>query len=919
MQANPEVRKVLRVGCLTTGFLVLMVFVVAAMKPYSDYLWYTHDVKLPFVFSTAYSARGALFALSFFPLWLLFHLSLNKALQITLVFLRRPESAPAAIVSNVLSWVQQRGRGVVRYGSPLAAFFLALGFANEWNTWLLARHGGAFGVKDPTYGLDLGFFVFRLPWYRALANTAFTSLLLATACTIGVYAGLQALAALAKIQLAHPKIRNHILWLVTATLLAGAATVWLKTYEIGLIDSAMFTGAGYAGAFKVGAERVFAVLIALVALATLANTRYGQAFALPIGGGILLAAYYLLVVQAVPYGIERTWVATKFAEIEAPYAAKAIRMTRFGYDLDKVEVRDFDVKDAPSPAQLAQSRLTLDNMRLWDPDVMKLSFESLQALRNYYKFDDVDIDRYVLGGKQTMVMLAPREIDPNNVSGTTQSWNVRRLRYTHGYGAVVAKVNSATSDGKPVFLADDIPVRSSPGLEIKVPQVYFGDRRDPMGMPIEEPAVVNTEAAELDYQIGTETVQTRWEGNGGVPISGFLPRLAFSGVLADAKLLVAPNLTGKSRLLRYRNVVERASKALPFLQFDNDPYLVIHEGRLIWMLDGYTLSDQVPYSAMVRGDGRKLNYIRNPVKTTVDAYSGQVRAYAIDPNEPILKAYRSIYPGLVRPVEELPQGLREHFRYPEDMLSLQCWQLASYHVADPAVFLSNGDAWQVAVQRGVAGSKQPIRPYYVLMRLPDEPKAGFMQILPFTPLSRGNLSGWIAAHCDPADYGRLIMYRFRSGSPPPGPELMETSFTSSPDISYINRTYNNDQSEVLLGNLLVMPLGDSVLYVEPLFLRSTAQGLQNAPPLFRVVLALKDRIIVRATYKEALEALFGESETGPTPVQETPEAKATAKEALDWLKQADAAMRAGNWAGYGEAQKKLRSVLEKLVQSQEAP
>jgi uncharacterized membrane protein (UPF0182 family) len=350
--------------------------------------------------------------------------------------------------------------------------------------------------------------------------------------------------------------------------------------------------------------------------------------------------------------------------------------------------------------------------------------------------------------------------------------------------------------------------------------------------------------------------------------------------------------------------------------------VVVLNGRPIWVLDGYTLTDMIPYSARLESAEGAFNYLRNPVKVTIDADTGAANAYAIDASEPILNAYRSIYPGLVQDASQVPEGLAAHFRYPEGQFSLQSAELTNYHVTDPTSFLSNADAWDIAAERDLSGSKAPMQPYYVEMQLPDEPQPQFVLILPFTPHGRQTMSGWMAAHCDPGRYGMLTLYRFATGVPISGPELMEGNFTTTPEISNINRQYNNDQSEIVVGNLLVIPIGHSVMFAEPLYLRSKAAGIQAAPRLFRVILAFNDRIVVGATYAEALQKLFG-SETPATPTPAAPggptkpggpaPAVPTPKQALDLLNQAEAALRAGDFAKYGDLQKRLKTALESLA------
>jgi len=629
-------------------------------------------------------------------------------------------------------------------------------------------------------------------------------------------------------------------------------------------------------------------------------------------------------VVAYPAIIQRLVVDPNRLAREAPYASKAIQMTRVAYGLDQIETRDSNVAAAPTAAEVQSSQATLDNMRLWDPTVLRFSLERQQAVRPYYSFPDVDIDRYMLNGKQTMVMVSARDLNLNGLDEGARNWTNERLRYTHGFGLTISQVNAASADGQPVFLAHDIPQQSDPQIPITQPRIYFGDLTDAVGRPDDQYALVNTSEPELDFQTPTSSQTTHWEGHRGIPVGGLFSRLAFSITLGDGNLLVSGNVTGETRLLIHRNIKERASLAYPFLKFDRDPYIVVLDGKPTWVLDGYTLSDMVPYSQRLSSDAGAVNYIRNPAKITIDAYTGEINAYAVDPNEPILKAYREIYPGVVQDISAMPPALGPHLRYPEDMFSLQCGMLSNYHVTDPTAFLSNSDAWDVAAERDLSGTKAPIRPYYVEMQLPQEAKPEFVQILPFTPRGRQTMSGWIAAHCDPGQYGKLTLFRFATGVPVAGPELMEGNFTSTPEISNINRQYNNEQSEIVVGNLLVIPIGQSVMYAESLYLRTKATGIEAAPRLVRVILALNDRIVVAQTYKEALEKLLGTAPPPPTPVAEgtkpkpvapgiPADAKAAAKEILGVLDQADQALRNGDFAKYGQLQKSLKARLQQMA------
>jgi len=919
-----QVRRAARVGMFVLIVLAVSSVILGALKPYTEYLWFSHDVRQPQVFTTGYETRGWLFIAVFFIAWGMLYGNLKRAFGATMVYLSAPSSTGQALIGNAVNWLQRKGDRLVWFGAPAFAFFTALGFSNEWNTFLLWRHGGSFGTTDPMYGLDLSFYVFKLPWYRALANGAFSLVLLTTVLTLGVYIGLQSLAALAKIELSRPGFRWHVNGLIGATLLALALQTWLKTYEAGLFESAQFTGAGYAMMQAIGATRIFVFLAVVLALATIFGSRWGKPYGIPMAGGIGLVAFYGLAVVAYPAIIQRLVVDPNRLAREAPYAVKAIQMTRVAYGLDQIETRDSNVTAAPTATEVQSSQATLDNMRLWDPTVLRFSLERQQAVRPYYSFPDVDIDRYMLNGKQTMVMVSARDLNLNGLDEGARNWTNERLRYTHGFGLTISQVNAASADGQPVFLAHDIPQQSDPQIPIAQPRIYFGDLTDAAGRPDDQYALVNTSEPELDFQTPTSSQTTHWEGHRGIPVGGLFSRLAFSITLGDGNLLVSGNVTGETRLLIHRNIKERASLAYPFLKFDRDPYVVVLDGKPTWVLDGYTLSDMVPYSQRLSSEAGAVNYIRNPAKITIDAYTGEINAYAVDPNEPILKAYREIYPGVVKDMAAMPRELGPHLRYPEDMFSLQCGMLSNYHVTDPTAFLSNSDAWDVAAERDLSGTKAPIRPYYVEMQLPQEAKPEFVQILPFTPRGRQTMSGWIAAHCDPGQYGKLTLFRFATGVPVAGPELMEGNFTSTPEISNINRQYNNEQSEIVVGNLLVIPIGQSVMYAESLYLRTKATGIEAAPRLVRVILALNDRIVVAQTYKEALEKLLGNAPPPPNPVAtgtKPPAApagipadvKAAAKETLEVLDQADQALRNGDFAKYGQLQKSLKARLQQMA------
>ncbi|HVL38610.1 MAG TPA: UPF0182 family protein, partial [Fimbriimonadaceae bacterium] len=856
--------------------------------------------------------------------------------KVGMVYLRMPSTAGERMMSNALGFVQDHAGLVTKLAALVVAGFLALGFSGEWNTYLLSVNGGEFGVKDPIFSRDVGFFVFELPWLLAMANFAFGLLLLTTLLTVGIYIGMQVLAALAQVELSKPFVRRHVSTLIALTVLAYAAQLWLRRYGFGYYDSHQFTGAGYAGIQQLAVQTLLAFLVAALAVAIFVGGSIGRPFRIAIYGGAATAALYVVGMWIYPAVVQRVTVEPNKLQVEGPYAERAIRMTRWAYGLDKIAVKDTDVRDEPTPEELAAAGPTLENMRLWDPDVLRQSIEGLQGLRPYYTFHDVDVDRYEIDGRRQMVMLAPRDIRLEGLSEQARAWVNTRLQYTHGFGIVMSPVNESTPQGQPTFIVKDVPPKVSKGIQIEQPRIYFSDFRDPFRGITSEYALVNTGIPEFDYPAATADRQHRWTGTRGIPVSGMLARLAASAVLTDGNLLISGNIQRGTKLLIRRNVIERASLVFPFLKFDNDPYIVVFGGRLTWILDAYSATERIPYSERI-GTTERLNYIRNSVKVTIDAYDGTMNAYAVLPDEPLLKAYRRIFPRLIKDGSQVPQGLRAHFRYPEDMFKLQAMQLTQYHVTHPVSFLNNEDAWELPTERLSSGATGPMEPYFVQIGLPETaPTNGdadeFLLILPFTPRNKQNLSGWLAARCDPENYGQLLLFRYPKDRVMAGPAQMEARFNQDKYIADINRQFTNEQSEIVPGNLLVVPIGQSILYVKPLFLKSRSSGIQPIPELKKVVLALNTRVVVGDTYEEALARLFdarapapdrratGTPEQGPAPGAQEPRPGAAVdrealRGALRLLDEAEQALRQGDFGRYGDLQRQARERLRELAGS----
>lgn len=897
--------------------VVLFVGFAVSVGPYTEYGWYREDVGYTRLFTLEYDVRGWLLAIGLFPTWALLRFGLRPATKLAFVYHEIPGDQMRA-VAMLLSGMQKYGDTLLRYIAPIVGFIVGLGLGGEWQTYLLARNGQAVGRHDPIFGLDYGFFIFQLPWLNVLASTIVGLLVLLVVLLLATKLAVTALEKLGGVQARHESLDKAIALFVGLLAVFAAANTILSCLGMESVPGAQFAGVGYAAVWRLHAAELFAGLLLLAGLIALVVRRLA-AVALAFAPALLVM---VVGVGILPGIIQSVKVEPDKNRVEAPYAARAIDATRWAYGIDTVDVRNMDTAPEPSPREVADAATTFQNMRLWDPEVFREAMEQLQTFKPYYTFNDVDVDRYELpnasgGTSQRTVMLTPRDIELSGLASASQSWVNTKLVYTHGYGVTLAPVNEANSLGQPDTLVGDIPLRTIADLPLERPQIYFSD----FSKEEEDPyTIVNTDVDEFDHPTQNGDAMTRWKGTRGIHVNGLFDRLAYAMALGDERLLLTGNLKPGSRLLLHRGVLDRSKRLYPFLKFDGDPYIVILAHRLVWLIDGYTTTDQVPYSFQTRFQDDSVNYVRNSVKICVDAYTGETVAYAIDPSDPILATWRRIYPGLVHDLSDAPAELIAHFRYPEGLYELQSQVLCTYHVTDPQQFLSNVDAWSVPNERGPGGEREVEKPYYLQMRLPDAPSDEFLLIRGFTPFTRDNLAGWLAAHCDAASYGKLTLYLFAKGVIVPGPAQVENLFVQDPEIAAVNRQLNNDQSEIVVGNLLVVPVGKSVVYAESLFLRGRT-GIKGIPELRKVILAVKDRIAIGGTYQEAFEKLFGgksvappsptQTETGKAQHASTPHETAaeTIRKASQLLDAADAALRRGDFASFGRLEKQARDSL----------
>jgi hypothetical protein len=730
--------------------------------------------------------------------------------------------------------------------SATLAFLAGWLGTDRWELVLKALNSTPFGIRDPLFEQEVAFYVFQLPLWSSLYGWLMTVLILSALATIAVSFSTRGIQILSGGVSISPRTRGHLLSLAALLFLLKAAGYRLAMFDLLFSRRGVAFGAGYS---DVNAQlpilKALVVLTGLVAVLCLVTIRIRSWRPLLVGVAALVGVAILGGV-AYPGLIQRYRVSPNEIVKEKPYIDFNIRYTRLAYGLDNIEEREFPAEETLTLQDLRKNDTTIKNIRLWDTRPLLATYSQLQEIRTYYKFTDIDIDRYTLNGEYRQVTLSPRELSSQDLP--SRIWINERLTYTHGYGAVVSPVNRVTREGLPEFWIKDIPPVASGDLRISRPELYFSELAT-------DYVFAKTRAKEFDYPAGNQNVYTTYDGQGGIPLGSFWRKALFAVYLGDIKLLLSNDLTAESRLLIYRNIRARVQRIAPFFQYDDDPYMVISAaGRIVWLLDGYTVSDRFPYSAPTRGLG---NYVRNAVKVTVDAYDGAVHFYVADPADPLIRTIARIFPGLLKPLDAMPADLRAHIRYPEGLFRIQAGVYAVYHMRDTQVFYNKEDLWSIPV-RPLDGHERVMEPYYLILRLPGEKKEEFVLLIPFTPSKKDNLAAWLAARSDPPNYGKLVVYDFPKQKLIYGPRQIEARIDQDSFISQQLTLWNQRGSQVIRGNLLVVPIDRSLVYVEPLYIAAEKGQL---PELKRVIVGFGDRIAMDETLDGAMARVFG----GPVP------------------------------------------------------
>lgn len=799
--------------------------------------------------------------------------------------------------------------GVKRWMLVIALIIGVLGGAaafNEWHVVLSNFNATMFGIKDPFFGKDVGFYIFNLPFISLLNQHFWIAALVALILCTVLYFIFGDLRFGPRTLILNKRARVHLSILVAALFVIKAWGYQISTWNLMYSPRGVAFGASYTDihaqvpAYKIlGVAAILGAIISLFGI-LMRNFRW-------VGFSVIgLIVLSILVGYIYPAFMQKFTVSPNERAYESPFIEKNIQFTREAFGLTKIDTIEYPAEQVLSLENLKKSPATVQNLRLWDYRVLQNTFSQVQEIRMYYKFNDVDVDRYMVNGEYRLVLLSPREIDKSLLPQEAQTWINLHLKYTHGYGIVMSPATGTTDDGMPQFYFMDVPPVTTTDLKLERPEIYYGELTN-------DYVILDTKEPEFDYpRTDTEGIEpTFYKGQGGVSLKGIVTRLAFMLRFRDYQILVSSAITPDSRFLFRRNIVERVNAIAPFFMYDKDPYMVLADGKLFWIIDGYTVSSNYPYSQPDTATG--VNYIRNAVKVVIDAYNGTTTFYAADETDPILKTYEKIFPDLVKPMSSMPESLKAHIRFPQDLFQIQCRMLLTYHMTDPQVYYNKEDYWEIP--REIYGTQQQaVEPYYLVMTVPGKDKPEYVLMTTFTPRGKPNMTAWLAAECDPDNYGNLILFSLPKDKLVPGPMQVESLFSQNPSISEAMTLWGQVGSQVIRGNLLVIPVSGSFLYAEPLYIQAEDVKI---PELKRVLMYINGDVVMGTSIEDALARIYGESTAPvkpPTPSTQPPsqDLASLIQRAQELYQEAQSRLKQGDFAGYGKAISDLGDVLSQL-------
>ena len=875
-----------RASC-TLGAVVLLACLILSTDWLVEYLWFKSlgytdvfwRIRLLMI-----GLFGVTYVIVFMFIWVNFNAFITHLDQKLLTQRYPVPSSPVDLSAFPSQWLI----------AALGALVCAAVSAAQWDSVMRFYWSQDVGATDPVYLHDISFYLFRLPLLEFLQNSAVMVMFLTSTLVAGLYLSTGQLRVTWSSGISAPsEINRHVSINVALFLFALAAGYYLDRYSLLQSPDGAVYGAGYTDVHVVRvALWIGAVLTFAIGIAVLIPQVFRQRMLLLTIAGFYIA-FVVIGLGIVPWSIQGFRVEPNELELETPYLQHNIAFTRMAYGLDQIEVRSYEAVDTVTPESLKRNQDTIDNIRLWDWRPLTRTFRQLQQIRTYYVFNDVDVDRYEIDGAYRQVMVAARELT-DELPERLNAWVNRHLQYTHGYGLTMSLAAETDDQGGPVLVVKDLPPQAEGGLTITQPAIYYGEK-------MSGHRIVRTSVKEFDYPQGDENIYTYYQGDGGMRINAFWKRLLFAWHESDFNIMLTSYIGSESRLQIRREVRERVQHIAPFLHLDNDPYLVLENGGLYWIQDAYTTSSLFPYSEPYE---HEFNYIRNSVKVVVNAYDGDVSFYVVDQIDPVLRVYRQAIPTMFKPIKQMPSGLRRHLRYPVDLFTAQLAIYNTYHVTLPQVFYNGEDLWSMPREK-YGGEQIQMPPYYVLMRLPNEDQLQFLLMLPLTPNNRDNMIAWMAARCDYPDYGKLIVYKLPKERLFFGPIQLEAMVDQDTLISQQLSLWDQRGSRVIRGNILVIPIDQAFVYVEPVYL--IAEGT-DIPQLKRVIVSDGRQVTMAPTLKEALDVAFGKRQlqVREAPSTTTPSELHDAKEAL---REAEQALHRGDWDVFGRAMQKLKSIL----------
>lgn len=809
----------------------------------------------------------------------------------------------------------------------IISFFISFSVASAyWVKILQFGSNATFNVKDPIFNLDISFFIFKLPLIESLYVGFLLLLIILVIITVSVYFIMNFKDDFISGNY-NGRINNVIILKSGITKFAGkqlavvaslimifiSAGYVIRSLNLVYSPRGVVFGASYTD-MNVSLKFYYVIIAVALIGAVVTFISIIASKAKPIIISVIAILFLIVAEGLVSTVVQNLVVAPNTKTLEKQYIQNNIKYTRMAFNIDAVNEKTFSVNNSLTKDDIDTNKETIDNIKINSYRQSLEFMNQVQVMKSYYDFHDVDVDRYMVNGKYNQVFISPREMNTGALEGNATIWQNKHLQYTHGFGVVMSKVNSVTSTGQPDFLIKNIPPENISGIKLNDPRIYFGEMTN-------DYAVVDSSIREFDYPDGDSSKSNDYSGKAGIKLS-FSNRLLFAINQGNPNFILSSSINDKTKILLNRNIVDRAKKIAPFLTYDKDPYIVINEGKLYWIMDAYTLSSRYPYSQPQSGSS--VNYIRNSVKVVIDAVDGTTNFYIVDPNDPIAYSYSKIFPTLFKSLDKVPQGLKDHFRYPQDLFDLQCQVMGKYHVTDADTFYNGQDLWEIAQSAsGVESEKQLNESTFTVMKLPGEQKEEMVLVNYFNAKGRDSLSGLFGARMDSSNYGKLVLYRFPTQKTINSPHLFKKSLQQDPEISKALSLWNTGGSNVEYGDTVIVPIKDSLLYVVPVYLR--ASGTKGIPEVKSIVVGFGDKIILAESIDSALKQIFNYdngANVQPSGTQQPSETTGSTgktvdstqiQAARDLYQKAIEAQKSGDWAKYGDYIKSLGDILDTLT------